>query len=271
MKYKLIAIDLDGTLDNDHKEVDIPTRDALLSAQRQGIRLLLASARPLHGLFRERDILEMTSYHGLLMAYNGGLISDCSDGAILSSAQMDPEQARQILKMLESFPVTPILDDGSTFYAADEDAYMVRSECRNNNMPFVQMQNLSENLFFAPYKILMSADPVAAKTVQREIAALLPSGLCIVQTAPFYLEIIPGSVNKGAGLRTVCETVGIDLSQTIAFGDSENDAPMLRVAGVGIAMGNADDSVKRVADMVTASNNDNGIAAALKKIRITAE
>ena len=133
------------------------------------------------------------------------------------------------------------------------------------------MQNLSENLFFAPYKILMSADPVAAKTVQREIAALLPSGLCIVQTAPFYLEIIPGSVNKGAGLRTVCETVGIDLSQAIAFGDSENDAPMLRVAGVGIAMGNADDSVKRVADMVTASNNDNGIAAALKKIRITAE
>ena len=69
------------------------------------------------------DILEMTSYHGLLMAYNGGLIADCSDGTILSATQMDPEQARQILKTLESFAVTPILDDGNTFYASDEDAY----------------------------------------------------------------------------------------------------------------------------------------------------
>ena len=268
MKYKLIALDLDGTLDNDRKEVDTLTRNALLSAQRQGIRLLLASARPLHGLFRERDILEMNSYHGLLMAYNGGLIADCSDGTILNATQMDPNQARQILKMLDSFPVTPILDDGNTFYAADKNAYMVRFECQNNDMPFVQMPNPSDDLFFAPYKILMSVDPAITRTVQQQIAALLPEGLCIVQTAPFYMEIIPDSVNKGAGLRTVCEAIGIKLSETIAFGDSENDVAMLKAAGIGVAMGNADDSVKNAADMVTASNNNNGIAVALKQILI---
>jgi len=266
INHKLIAVDLDGTLDNDRKEIDPPTRDVLLSAQQQGIRLMLASARPLHGLFRERDILEMTSYHGLLMAYNGGLIADCSDGTILSATQMDPEQARQILKTLESFAVTPILDDGNTFYASDEDAYMVRFECMNNDMSFVQMKNLSDNLFFAPYKILMSVDPAVARTVQRQIAALLPAGLRIVQTAPFYLEVIPDHVNKGAGLRNVCESAGIPLADTIAFGDSENDIDMLRTAGIGVAMGNADDSVKKAADMITASNNENGIAAALKKL-----
>ena len=102
---KLIAMDLDGTLNNDRKMIDPPTREALLDAQRRGIRLLLASARPLHGLFRERDLLERRSSGGLLMAYNGGLITDAS-GNILSADQMDGEQARQILRMLESFPVT---------------------------------------------------------------------------------------------------------------------------------------------------------------------
>ena len=266
MNVKLIAMDLDGTLDNDRKEVDPPTREALLSAQRQGIRLLLASARPLHGLYRERDILEMTAYHGLLMAYNGGLITDCTDGSVLHAAGMDQQQARQVLMQLRAFPVTPILDDGSVFYAEDEEAYMVRFECRNNDMPFVRLPNPAENLFFAPYKILMSVDPAAAKAVQRQIAQTLPSGLVVVQTAPFYLEVIPETVNKGAGLRRVCEAVGIDLSGTVAFGDSENDREMLIAAGIGIAMGNADKAVRDAADRVTLSNNENGIAAALKWI-----
>ena len=74
MNYKLIAMDLDGTLNNDQKTIDPPTRDALLAAQAAGDRLLLASARPLPGLYKERDLLDLTRHHGLLMAYNGGTL-----------------------------------------------------------------------------------------------------------------------------------------------------------------------------------------------------
>ena len=266
MKCRLIAMDLDGTLVNDRKEIDAPTRDLLFAAQRRGIRLLLASARPLHGLFRERDTLEMAGRHGLLMAYNGGLITDCADGTVIRSVRMEQEQARRVLRMLGQFPVTPILDDGETFYASDEDAFMVRFECAVNHMPFAKMEDPAGELFFAPYKILMSVDPGMTKEVQRRIAALLPPGLTVVQTAPFYLEVNIASVNKGAGLRAVCEAAGIPLSETVAFGDSENDVEMLRAAGIGIAMANADESVRAAADRVTLSNNDNGIAAALKQL-----
>ena len=262
---KLIALDLDGTLNNDRKTVDPPTREALLNAQQQGICLLLASARPLHGLYRERNLLEMQAFSGLLMAYNGALIADAS-GSVMSADRMDRGQARQILRMLETFPVTPILDDGEKFYATDPEGYLVRFECRNNDMPLMQVPSLADSLSFAPFKILMSVDPSVIEKVQKQIAPHLPAGLTIVQTAPFYLEIIPAHINKGIGLLKACEAVGISLSETVAFGDSQNDIEMLRAAGIGIAMANADPKVKAAADRITLSNNDNGIAAALRSL-----
>ena len=263
---RLIAMDLDGTLNNDRKEIDPPTREALLDAQRQGIRLLLASARPLHGLYRERDALDLRMHNGLLMAYNGGLITDADGKNILYAHRMDLGKARDILRMLETFPVTPILDDGERFYASDPDGYMVRFECRNNDMPLTRMPDPAGSLSFPPFKILMSVNPSMTEAVQQQIAPLLPSGLKIVRTAPFYLEVIPESVNKGAGLQKACAAAGTDLSETVAFGDSENDIEMLKAAGLGIAMANADRNVRDAADRVTLSNNDNGIAAALRTL-----
>ena len=266
MKYKLIAMDLDGTLNNDRKEVDQPTREAIMAAQRGGVRVLLASARPMPGLYRERDLLRLQDHRGLLMAYNGGAIVDAADGRVLSSTAMDMEDARRVLRLLETLPVTPILDDGRQFYVTDRRGYMVEYECRNNRMECAEVPNLAGYLSVAPCKLLMSVEPEALRAVQGQIARALPPALSVVQTAPFYLEVIPAAVNKGVGLRAACAAIGISPAEAIAFGDSENDIEMLRAAGMGVAMANADRAVRDAADMVTLSNNDNGIAAALCRL-----
>ena len=98
------------------------------------------------------------------------------------------------------------------------------------------------------------------------IRSHLPDDLCVVRTAPFYLEIIPVSINKGKALLDVCSHLDINPADTAAFGDSENDIPMLQAAGCGVAMGNAEDAVKAVADKVTLSNNSDGIAHALREL-----
>lgn len=266
MRYRLIAMDLDGTLNNDQKTIDPPTRQALITAQDRGVRLALASARPLPGLYKERDLLNLSDHHGILIACNGGVIADAADGAVLSSDTMDLEAARRVLRELERLPVTPIVDNGKRFYVTDKDGYMVGFECVNNRMECVELPSLAEGLTWAPCKILMSVAPAALKAVQRQIAAFLDDDLTVVQTAPFYLEVLPRRINKGAALRSACRAVGIDPAEAMAFGDSENDIPMLRAAGLGVAMANADDAVKAAADAVTLSNNENGIAAALEKV-----
>ena len=265
MEYQLIAMDLDGTLNNDEKKITEKTRAALMQAQAQGIRLALASARPSPGLYRERDALRLQDHSGILMSYNGGRIVDAATGNVLFETAMDREQTRRILRQLESLPVTPILDDGKQFYVTDRGGFKVDYECKNNHMECTEVENLADFLSFAPIKILMSVEPDALKQVQAQIAALLPEDLTVVQTAPFYLEVIPNTINKGQGIRDICRTLEIPADAVIAFGDAENDIPMLRAAGMGVAMGNATAAVKAAADHVTLSNNRDGIAAALEQ------
>lgn len=266
MQYKLIAMDLDGTLNNDEKRITEKTKQTLMDAQKRGIRLALASARPSPGLYKERDILRLQDYGGILMSYNGGRIVDAATGATLFETAMDLQQTKQVLRFLETLPVTPILDDGKQFYVTDQNGYKVDYECRNNGMACSEVENLADFLSFAPIKILMSVLPEALPAIQKRISAFLPEELTVVQTAPFYLEVIPRRINKGQGIRDICAAIGITVGEVIAFGDAANDIPMLQTAGIGVAMGNAAREVKLEADLVTLTNNEDGIAAALETL-----
>ena len=266
MKYKLIAMDLDGTLNNDQKIITEKTKAALMEAQKKGIRLALASARPSPGLFKERDILNLQDHGGILMSYNGGRIVDAGTNQVLFETSMDIAQTKQVLRQLETLPVTPILDDGAQFYVTDRNGFKVDYECKNNNMICTEVENLADFLYFAPIKILMSVQPEELAQVQQQIAQMLPESLTVVQTAAFYLEVIPRVINKGQGIRDICHVLGISTPEVISFGDAANDIPMLQEAGMGVAMGNASEAVKQAANMVTLSNNEDGIAAALEKL-----
>jgi Cof subfamily protein (haloacid dehalogenase superfamily) len=200
------------------------------------------------------------------MSYNGGRIVDAATGETLFETAMDLQQTKEVLRFLETLPVTPILDDGKQFYVTDASGYKVDYECRNNNMVCSEVGNLADFLSFAPIKILMSVLPEELTAVQKQIADFLPEELTVVQTAPFYLEVIPRRINKGQGIRDICRTLGLKAEDVIAFGDAENDIPMLQAAGMGVAMGNATQAVKANADYVTLTNNEDGIAAALEAL-----
>ena len=265
MDIKAIFLDLDGTLNNDQKQITPRTVESLMLAQRRGIKLILASARPSPGLYKERDILHLQSYGGVLMSYNGGRIVDAATNGVLFETAMDLQQAKAVLRYLKQLPVTPILDDGQRFYVTDEAGYKVQYECQNNRMHCLRVEDLADFLSFRPVKILMSVEPEKLPWVQKQIAAFLPQSLTVVQTAPFYLEVIPATINKGRGVLDTCAALCIDPVDTVAFGDAENDIPMLRSAGIGVAMGNAAASVQKAAHEITASNNEDGIALWLEK------
>lgn len=265
MLPKLIALDIDGTLTNDEKKITANTLNTLLELQKNGILIMPASARPVPGLYSVSNELKLSRHHGILMAYNGGKVIDATDGTLLSETHIDMEIARSILRFLKTLPVTIILDDGKRFYVEDAHGYKVEYECWNNQMECTEVDSLADFLNFSPVKILLAIDPDQILAIQDTIRSQISADLIVMRTAPFYLEIIPSSINKGKALLDVCSRLGIDPADTAAFGDSENDIPMIKAAGCGIAMGNAEEVVKAAADKITLSNNSDGIAYALKE------
>lgn len=265
MRYKMIALDLDGTLNNDQRIITRKTREALIAVQNQGLIVVLASGRPAPGLKYENDELELGKHHGLLLSYNGGKIIDATTQEVIYEKTIPGDIARRLLKHLEAFPVTPIVDDGQYIYTTDKAGYRIGDESRNNKLELKLVNNIADDLDFCPVKILIAApNEVLGPEVQR-ITTVFEEELSFILSAPFYLEATMKGISKAGSLQTICDILHIKPEEVMAFGDAQNDISMLEFAGMGIAMGNACEELKAVADEITLSNNEDGIAYSLKK------
>jgi Cof subfamily protein (haloacid dehalogenase superfamily) len=261
----MIALDLDGTLNNDQKIITPKTREALIAVQQQGVVVVLASGRPTPGMKRESDALELEKYHGLLLSYNGGRIVDVTTNEVLYEKSLPKEIAVKLLKHLEDFPVTPIVDDSSHYYTTDRKEFMVEFESKLNNMGIRIVNNVADDLDFRPVKILIAAPNELLMPVSDKIMKPFQYELSFIQSSPVYLEATVKGINKASSLKNICDHLNIKPEEVMAFGDAQNDISMLKFAGLGVAMGNAVDCVKEIADEVTLSNNEDGIAHTLHK------
>ena len=265
---KIIALDIDGTLYNDEKKITPKTKAALLQAQENGHILVLASGRPTAGLRKIANELAMDQHHGLLLAYNGGIVIDYTSGEVLYKNTIPNDLAKQVLHHLEQISVNPIVDDGQTIYTTDPESFMVPYERTSNHLEVKKVANLCEAINFAPAKILIAAPEEILTEKISFIKEPFQDKLSFASSAPFYLEITPLGINKADSIDKICTLLNTTASNVIAFGDAQNDIPMLAFAGTSIAMGNGCASLKRIADIVTASNNEDGIALALERISL---
>jgi len=265
MKYKMIALDLDGTLNNDDKKITPKTRAALIEAQKKGAVVVLASGRPAPGLKRESDELELEKYKGLLLSYNGGRVVHADTNEILYEKGMTHEIATRLLRHLEAFPVTPIVDDGKHYYAKDPDGFMVEVESKLNNMGVKVVNNVANAIDFAPVKVLIAAPNETLLPECEKIMKPFDDELSFIQSTPYFLEATMKGISKASSLQTICDLLEIKAEEVMAFGDAQNDISMIEFAGLGVAMGNACDPLKEIADEITLSNNEDGIAHTLSK------
>ena len=159
-----------------------------------------------------------------------------------------------------------MIDDGNVLYVTDKNAYRVREEALNDSMNCVEVSSLIDCLDFPLIKILTAIEPEKLPDVFKVIGKPYEGILDFVQSADFYIEAVPHGTSKATGLLKVCEKLGIHSDQIIAFGDAKNDLEMIKLAGHGVAMGNACDELKECADEVTLTNNENGIVHTLNHL-----
>ena len=267
MKYKLLVLDVDGTLLNNAKEISKRTLATLLKAQHAGVRIVLASGRPTSGIMPLAKALEMDHFGGYIMSYNGGKIIRAEDGKAIFERRINPEQIPYLEKKSRKngFAIFTYHDD----YLLTDNAGdpHIRREAELNNLRIVEEEDFSIAIDFAPCKcVLVSDDEEALRGLENHWKRRLDGVLDVFPSEPYFLEVVPCGVDKANTLGVLMERLGVTRDEVIAVGDGVADVTMLQQAGMGVAMGHAQDSVKICADYVTASNEEDGVAQAVEKL-----
>lgn len=262
--YRIIALDLDGTLTNHDKVVTPRTRQALLKAQDQGAIIVLASGRPTYGIVPVAECLELDKRGGYILSYNGGNIVNAQTGEKLFS-QFLPDDVIPILYQYAKEHRHALLGYvGNEIITEMPDDPYVKEESRINKMNIRQVDDLTDALEPHPTKLLMTGEPSDMIKAENELAEILEGKMDIFRSAPFFLELVPKGIDKAQSLLRLLGKINLTPADLMAFGDGYNDLSMLKLAGMGVAMANAAPEVRAEADCVTLSNEEDGIAVALK-------
>lgn len=267
MKYKLLVLDVDGTLLNDEREISKRTLAALLKVQQMGVRIVLASGRPTYGLMPLAKTLELGNYGGFILSYNGCQIIRAQNGEILFERRINPEMLPYLEKKARKngFAIFTYHDD--TLITDSPDNEYIKNEALLNNLKIIKEDEFSTAIDFAPCKCMLVSDKEEALIgLEQHWEKRLAGTLDAFRSEPYFLEVVPCGVDKANTLGALLEHLGVKREEVIAIGDGVCDVTMLQLAGMGVAMGHSQDSVKVCADYVTASNEEDGVALAVEKL-----
>lgn len=267
MKYKLLVLDVDGTLLNDEREISKRTLAALLKVQQMGVRIVLASGRPTYGLMPLAKTLELGNYGGFVLSYNGCQIIKAQNGEILFERRINPEMLPYLEKKARKngFAIFTYHDD--TLITDSPDNEYIKNEALLNNLKIIREDEFSTAIDFAPCKCMLVSDKEKALIgLEQHWEKRLAGTLDAFRSEPYFLEVVPCGVNKANTLGALLEHLRVTREEVIAVGDGVCDVTMLQLAGMGVAMGHSQDSVKVCADYVTASNEEDGVALAVEKL-----
>jgi Cof subfamily protein (haloacid dehalogenase superfamily) len=261
MKYKLLVLDIDGTLLNGKKQISPRTKTALLKAQQLGVQIVLASGRPTYGVTPIAKELELDKNGGFILSYNGGQIINMQTGELLFEKRINPQMFPLLERLAnkDNFPIFTYHQNRVITNSPKNKR--VRSEAKLNGMEVAGVTNFAEAIDFSPCKCMfVSEDAQALNGLRQYLKKHLAGTMDIFPSEEYFLEIVPEAIDKANTLSVLADILKIDREEIMAIGDGVCDVTMIQMAGFGVAMGNAQTSVKRCADYVTGTNDEEGVA-----------
>lgn len=262
---KVLVLDIDGTLTNSRKEITPSTREAIQDIMRKGHKVILASGRPTPGMRRYEQELELEKYGGYLLSYNGGRVVECRSGEIVYQRTLPLMIVPGLYGFAKRNGCGLITYLGSTVISAFEPDEYITLEARINGLPVKPVEHFVDFVDFEIHKCLMTADSDRAALFEKELQEKYGDLVSIYRSEPFFIEIMPRNVNKASSLERMLEAIGQRRENTICCGDGFNDISMIKYAGMGVAMGNAQPEVKAAADYITATNDEDGLVQVINK------
>ncbi|WP_432453933.1 MULTISPECIES: sugar-phosphatase [unclassified Agarivorans] len=268
---KLIALDMDGTLLNDEKKITPRTYQAIQAAKQAGAKVVLASGRPLAGIQPYLEQLGLTSNEDFVISYNGSLVQRVGNGEVLHTTSLTGSDAKALTAIAQKLGVFMHAFSTRQGLITPQHNPWTNLESSINGIEVNQVDFADLIDDEALTKIMF----VAEQTVLDQAIANLPSELrqqyTVVRSAPHFLEFLHRDSNKGVGVAHLATLLDLDAKQVMCAGDADNDRHMLQFAGLAVAMGNADDDIKAIADYIAPSNLNDGVAVAIEQHVLTAQ
>lgn len=265
---KIIAIDIDETLLTNQHQLLPSTIEAIHEAHTQGIKVVLCSGRPLAGLLPWLKQLGIDGPDEYVVTYNGGIVQSVA-GEIISKHLLDNATYRRLSEFAQLHDVPfNVLDDESNIYTSSHDVnwVIVQQAAENTAGLYIRTPDelpadfaITKGLFVGDAKRLDAIQPA----VERDF-----DDCYVVRAGQLFLEVMHADVNKGAGLQALAQALNVTAEQVMAIGDEGNDIAMFDYAGCAVAMGNGSDEAKAHADHVVATNDDGGVAEAIRNFAL---
>lgn len=259
--YKMIAIDLDGTLFTDELTISPNTVTAIQRAIRMGTVVTIATGR----MFSSAKLIaEQLGIHAPLITYQGAMIRVAGEAEALYERPVSPDIAEKLINIAREKNIhLQVYQDDILYGAAETDKLSTYAQAVQ--VPYTVEPDLIRLAKKGFTKLLFIDEPEILDPLQQELQLLFGESAYIAKSKRTYLEVTHPEANKGSALLFLANKLGIDRSEIIGIGDNHNDSELLKAAGFGIAMGNAVQEVKELADYTSLSNNAEGVLHAINK------
>ena len=268
MSYEIIVLDIDGTLVNSQKVITPHTLKTLINLQKLGKKVVLASGRPIQGILGHAKTLRLNDFGGYILAYNGGAVINAHSNEVMNSKYFPNEIILEICEELKSTNVTintyendKIIEGNALNKYSDIESKIVGMEAK-----FVE--NFAEYVTFNINKLLLAGDPDEILRLEKLFSERYKGVIGVFRSEEFFLELVPLGIDKAKSIDVLLNKLGLNSKQCIACGDGYNDITMIQYAGLGVAMGNAVDEVKATADIITVTNDEDGVAKIVEEYMI---
>lgn len=265
--FKLVALDIDGTLLDNNHELSSKVEETLTRVKEKGIRIILASGRDFPAI---KPFLYKLETEDLSICMNGCKVYDYS-GKLIFDESIDKKTSEEIIKLCEEKEIYIILFMNENIYVEKSFNYMDYENYTGKGIEVGKISKFINNKADNIYKILLVGEHERLLEIKKILKLEYKGKVNAIFSLPQFLEIFSNRIDKGLMLKKIANLHNISPEKVLSIGDWDNDISMIEFAGLGVAMGNGSSKLKEKADFITKTNEEHGVAYALEKFILSSD